>query len=350
MSSARLQDLHDYVRDENLPLDSILVVRNGYIVYEDYPDPVTFDESTIHVLYSVTKSFTSALVGIAIQQGYIGGVHDSVISYFPNRTIANLDARKQAMTIEDLLNMMAGMEWDEWTYPYSDMHNSYLQMMYSADCVQFMLDRPMAAEPGTVWVYNSGATHLLAAVVQQATGQTPSQYANQVLLGPLGITDVYWAPDPQGLNYGGHALHLQPRDMAKFGFLYLNNGTWADQQVVPAAWVTQSQQSAVYPWGGTGYGYQWWKQLPFGTYEARGLNNQWIIVQPENRLVVVLTASDTEGRISPFYLFSNFILEAIEAFVPLDLSSLALPAALVLVLGVPIVVAGFYFLRKRHRS
>jgi CubicO group peptidase (beta-lactamase class C family) len=342
--------MYDYVRDEDLPLDSLLVVRNGYIVYEDYPNPSVFDENDLHILHSVTKSFTSALVGIAVQQGHVSSVHDSLLSYFPNRTIANLDARKEAMTLEDLLNMMAGMEWDEWTYPYTDPQNSYFQMIFSPDSLQFMLDRPMAAEPGTVWVYNGGASHLLAGVILAATGQTPFQYANQVLFGPLGINVSIWGADRQGVNFGGAALYLRPRDMAKFGFLYLNNGTWEGQQVIPAAWVAHSRQSAAHPWGDTGYGYQWWKQLSFGTYEARGKNSQWIVVCPENQLVVVLTASDTVGRISPFDLLSNFIIQAIEDFVLLDLVPWLLPTVLVLVLVVPLSVAGIYFLRKRHRS
>jgi len=349
MSSARLQELHNYIRAENLPVDSMLVVRNGYIVYEDYPDPVMYDEDSLHVLHSVTKSFTSALVGIAIQQGHISSVHDSAISYFSNRTIANLDAWKQAMTIEDLLNMMPGLDWDEWSYPYNDMHNSYVQMMYNADWVQFVLDRPMAAEPGTVWVYCGGASHLLAAIVRETTGQTPFQYATQYLFGPLGITNAFWQPDSHGLNVGGAGLYLQTRDMAKFGFLYLNNGTWAGQQVIPSAWVTQSRQSAVSPWSGTGYGYQWWKILSLETFEARGMNNQWIVVQPANQLVVALTASDPEGRIWVEQLFS-YITQAIEDFVPFNLGSLLVPAAAVLVVGCVLVTAGIYFIRKRHRS
>lgn len=349
MSSAPLQELHDFIRAEDLPIDSLLVVRNGYIVYEDYPDPVMFHQDSLHTLYSVTKSFTSALVGIAIGQGYIDDVHDPVISYFPNRTIANLDAWKQAMTIEDLLNMMPGLQWDEWSYPYSDMRNSYVQMMGNTDWVQFVLDRPMAVEPGTVFVYCGGASHLLAAIVRETTGLSPFQYATQYLFGPLGITTAFWASDPQGVNVGGAGLALQTRDMAKFGFLYLNNGTWAGQPVIPSAWVTQSRQSAVNPWSGTGYGYQWWKILTLGTFEARGMNNQWIVVQPANQLVIALTAHDTEGRIWLEQLFS-YVNRAIEEFVPFSLGSLLVPAAAVLVLGGGLAAVGIYFLRKRRRS
>jgi CubicO group peptidase (beta-lactamase class C family) len=207
----------------------------------------------------------------------------------------------------------------------------------------------MAAEPGTVFVYCGGASHLLAALVREVSGQTPFQYASQFLFGPLGITDVFWPSDPQGLNYGAHGLCLQTRDMAKFGFLYLNNGTWAGQQVIPSAWVTQSRQSAVNPWSGTGYGYQWWKELSLGSFEARGMYNQWIIVQPANQLVVVLTASDAEGRIWLEQLFS-YITRAIEDFVPFNLGSLLVPAVAVLVLGGVLAGAGIYFIRKRHRS
>jgi CubicO group peptidase (beta-lactamase class C family) len=349
MSSAPLRDMYDYIRDEDLPLDSLLIVRNGYIVYEDYPNPDVYDENDLHILHSVTKSFTSALVGIAVGQGYINSAQDSVLSYFPNRTIANLDAWKEAMTIEDLLNMMAGMEWDEWTYPYTDARNSFFQMMFNADSIQFMLDRPMVAEPGTVWVYSGGASHLLAGLVHEATGHTPLEYANEFLFGPLGIDASIWTADQQGVNFGGAELHLRPRDMAKFGFLYLNNGTWAGQQIIPAAWVEQSRQSAAYPWDDTGYGYQWWKQLSAGTYEARGLNSQWIVVCPEDQLVVVLTASDTTGRIWPFDFLADFIIAAIEAFVPLDPLFWMAPTVLVLVLGVPLAATAVYFFRKRYR-
>jgi CubicO group peptidase (beta-lactamase class C family) len=349
VSSARLRDLHDYIRAEDLPLDSMVVVRNGYIVYEDYPNPLMYDEDSLHVLHSVTKSFTSALIGIAIQQGYIGSVHDSAISYFPHRTIANLDARKQAMTIEDLLNMVAGMQWDEWSYPYTDSRNTYRQMVNTRDWVQFILDRPMAVEPGTEFVYCGGASHLLGAIVRETTGLTPLQYACQFLFEPLGITNVYWQTDPSGLNIGGAALYLETRDMAKFGFLYLNNGTWAGQQVVPGAWVAQSRRSAVYPWTGAGYGYQWWKALTLGSFEARGLYNQWIVVQPANQLVVALTASDTEGRIWLEELFS-YITGAIEDFVPFNPGTLLVLATAVLALGGAFGAAGVYFIRKRRRS
>jgi len=349
MSSTKLRGLHNYIRDQNLPLDSVIIVRNGYIVYEDYPSP-SYGEDNTHILHSVTKSFTSALIGIAIKEGYIGNVNETVVSFFPNHTIANLNALKQAMTIEHLLNMMTGMEWDEWSYPYTDIRNDLIQMIYSGDCVQFMLDRPMAIEPGTVWLYNTGASHLLAAIIKQTTGQTPLQYASDSLFKPLGITKRYWTSDQQGLNYGGSELQLRPRDMAKFGLLYLHNGIWEEEEIVPAWWINKSRESIVSPWYGTGYGYQWWKNLNLGTYEARGLHNQWIIIDRENNLVIVFTATDLNGQIDIFHLVSNYILSAIGEF-PVDgVKIWEITLSLTLLIGASIVVIVIYFVRKRNKS
>jgi len=246
--------------------------------------------------------------------------------------------------------MMAGMEWDEWTYPYTDSRNDLIQMIYSGDCVQFMLDRNMASGPGTVWLYNTGASHLLAGIIRQTTGQTPLQYARDVLFTPLGITNVAWTSDPQGLNYGGSELFLRPRDMAKFGFLYLHNGSWDGQQIVPEAWVTQSRESATFPWSGTGYGYQWWKNLNLGTFEARGLHNQWIIVDPENDLVIVFTASDFNSQIPIFYLVSEYVLSAIGEF-PLVVGVFPWEMTLTLsfIIGVPTAVTVVFLIRKRKK-
>jgi CubicO group peptidase (beta-lactamase class C family) len=345
MSSVVLQQLHAFIRSHGLPLDSYLVVRHGYIVYEDYPSAFTADNS--HILHSVSKSFTSALIGIAIDEGYIPNVDEPVVNFFSDRTIANLDDRKQRMTVRHLLNMRAGLEWDEWSHPYTDPQNDLHQMIFSADCIQFMLDRPMAAEPGTTWVYNTGASHLLAGIIQETTGQIPLAFAFDHLFGPLGITHAFWTRDRNGLNFGGSELHLRPRDMAKFGLLYLNEGEWDGDQIIPPEWVVQSQRSATQPWSGTGYGYQWWKQLSMGTFEARGLHSQWIIVHPEYDLVVVQTASDFDGEINVFGLVQDYVFRAIEEFSPITANPLALGIVISLVVIVPVVLVGFYFYRKR---
>ncbi len=347
MSSAVLQELHAFTQSQNLPLDSYMIVRHGYIVYEDYPG--SYDSDDYHILHSVTKSFTSALIGIAIAEGLIPSVETTVIDLFSDWTIANLDGRKERMTVENLLNMRAGIEWDEWTYPYTDGRNDLVQMIYSTNCIQFMLDRPMAAEPGTTWVYNTGASHLLAGIIRETSGLVPQDFAFEHLFGPLGISNVFWTRDRNGLNFGGSELHLRPRDMAKFGLLYLNDGQWDGAQIIPANWVDESQQSATMPWSGTGYGYQWWKQLYAGTFEARGLHSQWIIVHPEYDLVIVQTASDFEGDINVFQLV-DYVLRAVEEFTPLNPASLGLGLVITGAVLVPVLIVGVYFLRKRRLS
>jgi CubicO group peptidase (beta-lactamase class C family) len=135
--------------------------------------------------------------------------------------------------------------------------------------------------------------------------------------------------------------------MAKFGLLYLNEGEWDGDQIIPPEWVVQSQRSATQPWSGTGYGYQWWKQLSMGTFEARGLHSQWIIVHPEYDLVVVQTASDFDGEINVFGLVQDYVFRAIEEFSPITANPLALGIVISLVVIVPVVLVGFYFYRKR---
>ena len=348
MSSAILNQLLGVIANDALPVESILVVRHGYLVFEIYPGQDTVD--TLQLLHSVSKSFTSALVGIAIEQGFIPSVDTSVVSLFPTRTIANMDARKEAMTVEHLLNMEAGLEWDEWTYPYEDPRNDVLAMISDPDPTQYVLDKPMAADPGTTWVYNTGVTHLLGAIIRETTGQTPLAFGNNHLFGPLGIDGVFWFNDRTGLSLGGSGLNLRPRDMAKFGFLFLHGGEWAGVQIVPNAWVTQSRVAVAVPWQGTGYGYQWWKDLTLNTYEARGRYNQWIIVSQEHDLVMVMTADDTTGVINPLALAQNYVFAAITNQYLAPQSPLVVGLAIGLIVGVPVAVVVGMLLWRRRRT
>ncbi|MDO8055254.1 MAG: serine hydrolase, partial [Candidatus Hermodarchaeota archaeon] len=209
---------------------------------------------------------------------------------------------------------------------------------------------PMAANPGTTWVYNTGATHLLGAIIRETTGQTPLAFGNEYLFGPLGIRDVFWFNDRTGLSLGGSGLNLRPRDMAKFGFLFLHDGEWDGEQIVPQAWVIQSRVAAAIPWQGTGYGYQWWKDLTLDTYEARGRYNQWIIVSQEHDLIMVMTADDTAGLIDPLGLARDYVFAAITNQYPVLQGPLVVGLALGLVIGVPVaVIGGVYLLRRRRR-
>jgi CubicO group peptidase (beta-lactamase class C family) len=288
MDAGKLNALFDTIERDRLNVFNVIIVRHGHIVAEKYYGNNT--ASTRHNFYSCTKSVTSALVGIAIRNGAIKSIHDNVLSYFPERTVANDDPRKQAITLEQLLSMTSGLRWEEITISYSDTRNSYRSMTASTDWVQYVLDQPMAAQPGKVFEYSTGGSHLLSAVLTRATGKNALDYAREVLLGPLGITDVVWQADPQGNTFGGASLQMTARDAAKIGYLYLRNGMWDGKQLVPADWVRESTRQHSKPdWGGDGYGYQWWlfKQ---GVYSAMGYGGQYILVAPAQDVVVVFNA------------------------------------------------------------
>lgn len=221
MNSTLLNQLIEYIYEEDYNFDSIGVVRNGYIVLEEYPDPI-FTQDTLYILYSVTKSITSSLIGIAIDEGFIENVNQKVIDFFPNNTILNLDSRKQRMTIEHLLAMTSGIRWEG----PDDMYHTWGEAVLSGNPIEFILNQPLDYEPSTEWYYNGGCSHLLSAILTTTTGYSTLNFAREFLFEPLGITAVIWPIDPQGIYFGGQDIWLKPRDMAKFGYLFLNYGTW----------------------------------------------------------------------------------------------------------------------------
>jgi CubicO group peptidase (beta-lactamase class C family) len=345
MNPTILQQMHDFIETGNFPLEALLVVRNGYLVYEHYPSSF-YDVNDLHIIYSCTKSVTSALIGIAVQYGFLASINERVVDLFSDRTIANIDARKQAMTVEHLLTMTAGFEWDD------DVN--FWSMQGSGNWVQYVLDRPMSADPGSEWVYNSGASHLLSAIVDENSITGTITFAEMNLFDPLGITDYVWMTDDQDVPFGGSSLFLRPRDMAKFGFLYLQNGNWAGEQIIPETWIAASSTTHVTLGGGTGYGYQWWMTEQLGSFEARGYAGQFIIVIPEEEMVIVLTANDSGFEVPTGTLIYDYILAAIEG-PPGGISPGLIPWPLLLGVGVIItgsVVTGLsiWFLRRRRQA
>ncbi len=310
-----LQDLMEYIEVSDVAIDSILVVKNGYLVMEEYPS-VGYTNISQHFVASVTKSFTSALVGIAVSQGYINSVQDRMVDYYPDRDIANNNSQKEQITIEHLLTMTSGLEWDEWSLQYNEPGNDFYDMLHSGDSIQYVLDRPMANEPGTVWIYNSGGSHLLGAIVENATGIDLFTYADENLFSPLGISPVFWEQDLQGYYLAGGGLHLTPLDMAKFGYLYLRNGTWDGTQLIPQDYVLTSGRTLVSQYEGydyIGYGYQWWTYPDLSVYYASGFRGQQIFVAPDYDLVVVITSSYPPYEHNPSEsIFYEYIMPAVD--------------------------------------
>ena len=318
----KLQEMVDYIYENEIPIKEVLIVKNGYIVLEE-----SFRRyQSIDNLQSVTKSFTSALVGIAIDQGYINGVDQPVIQLLSKREINNLDSRKESLTVEDLLTMRAGLEWPAGPCPWLDdmdcVDYTTQIMLEDENSLQFTLDQPLDKEPGAEFQYNSGASHLLAGIIQEITGVTLLEYAKEHLFTPLGIEGTGWATDGEGLNIGWSEIRMLPRDMAKFGYLFLNQGQWDGVQIISREWVLESQkpQTTASSQGiQSYYGYQWWVNPELGFYNAAGAGGNYIIVVPDHDMVVVFTGDlygvmgrDVWWEGTPEELFRVYVLPAVK--------------------------------------
>lgn len=299
MDSGQLAKAFDFIQENEINIHSLLVVRNGYLILEAYFYPNR--RGIMHDLASVTKSITSAIIGIAIDKGYIENVKLPMLDFFPDRLISNLDERKKRITLEDMLTMRTGF-----CRSFQHGEEQLAQMRQTNDWVQFMLDQPLVSDPGTEFAYCTGASHLLSAIITQATGVNELEFARQNLFQPIGIQDVIWPTDPQGNNTGGWDFFMHSRDMAKFGYLFLQEGKWEDKQIISQKWVQQSTRQHVRFDGGEGYAYRWW--LPGGNpgiYEGRGRGGQRISVWPQKNLVAVFTGSGFEpGDIGAFLIQS----------------------------------------------
>jgi CubicO group peptidase (beta-lactamase class C family) len=287
MSSAELAKLVDFGIDNGM--DSVLVTRHGTIVAEAYYAP--FVPATKHRINSSTKSVIGSLVAIALDEGLIKSLDQPVLDFFPGRTFANMDDRKKAMTLRHLLDMTSGLDWKE---PLSNtLPVSFLEMERSRDWVQYILDRPMAHDPGTTFDYNSGNPHLLSAILSKVTGRSAREYADEKLFGPLGIDDVQWRSDPQQVSAGGAGLYLQPRDMARLGRLWLQDGMWQGKHLLPASWIDHARHATVEMGLGPDlrYGNLFWSIPARDMFMAVGYDRQLIVVMPKIDVVAVFTGA-----------------------------------------------------------
>lgn len=353
MNSSVLLEMQSFyeasaAKDPTLYIDSLTIIRNGTLVAEVYNNPL-YPRDEMHVVHSATKSIVSALVGIAIEQGHIDSVDASVLDIFSDYDFQNVDARKRALTIRDLLSMESGLHSrDSHLYAYEGLFD----LQKSEDWIQFALDVPMAAKPGERFDYSNTATFLLSAIVMKTTGMDTLEFARQNLFAPLGIKDVKWEWNAQGLPIAWARMWLKPNDMAKIGLLYLQKGQWEGEQIIPADWVRDSLTPSAYPKNGVdilhadmsknqettmrnwvaqkfirpftdGYGYQWWLDRD-GAYTALGTNGQYIMVAPEQNLIFVVTAKcGGLAQFMPVTLFRDYVLRAIESDAALPVNEAA---------------------------
>ena len=273
------------------PLNARLTGRYNYFDPAWHPYYHGTDE---HTMQSVSKTVTSATIGIAMARGdFKAPLSTPVLHYFDESKVKNVDARKRRMNLRDLLTMTSGLDWNE-DVPYDDTNNPSDLMEATDDWVQFVIDRPMKDEPGKVFAYSSGATELLAHIFQRETGADIEHYARSHLFRPLGIRNYHWKRTPLGVVDTEGGLYLRSQDLAKIGLLYMNGGRWNGQQLMTSDWIKESLTPRIDAGEGFQYGYQWWL-LPHGTpprlaWLARGMGGQRLMVFPEDQLIVVSTA------------------------------------------------------------
>jgi CubicO group peptidase (beta-lactamase class C family) len=288
LDSARLAEAYD--RAAQMPrVRSLLVEWRGERVGERYWRGAT---ATTHAnVKSVSKSIVSALVGIAIAEGHLEGLHQTIGELLPRET-RMLDSAKRAITLEDLITMRAGLA--------STSFGDYGAFVSSRHWVQYVLTRPMEAEPGGRMLYSTGSSHLLSAILTRATGTSTHRFAARELARPLGFQLRPWTTDPQGIYFGGNEMRLTPRQMLAFGRLYLRGGRAPDgTQVLPREWIDSSWvRRTSSPWNGHGYGYGWWMRETRGVpvYFAWGYGGQFIFVVPALELVAVITSDPNTAR------------------------------------------------------
>ena len=283
-----LEQAYDRAR-ETPGILSLLVQRDGVLVAEEYFHGSSAD--SLDQAWSVTKSVVSILTGIALEEGYLTSL-DQTLAEFLTPIVDSLPADKGRITIRQLLTMTSGLQWHE-----LDGGDEYSRWVASDDMVQYAIDRPWAYAPGEHFLYNTGATHLLAVALARATGQSTLDFAHQHLFGPLGIDTVGWWRDERGYYTGGMGLQIRARDMVKIGQMFLQQGLHGGTRIVSQAWVAESTsphigtgQPAAY---GSEYGYLWWIGSSRGRdyYFANGYAGQFILVAPALDLVVVATSS-----------------------------------------------------------
>lgn len=269
-------------------MDSLLVVRHGRLVVDAYYAPYRADLK--HHFYSATKGVVATLTGIAVKDGFLKGVTQPVVEFFPEYLPASTEGNKKIITIQHLLDMTSGIDWNE---PLDGAPESLRQMRRSLDWNAFVLDQPMVRSPGSTFNYNSGNYQLLSTILSKAAGKSAAEFAQERLFGPLGITQVLWRKDPQGNSIGGFGLYMQPRDMAKIAYLYLHNGQWDGQQLLPPRWTDKVFHATLDMRMGSTlsftYANGWWTIPQRDVYMAVGFLQQLVMVLPKLDMVVVVT-------------------------------------------------------------
>ncbi|HEY2446639.1 MAG TPA: serine hydrolase [Rhizomicrobium sp.] len=289
IDSGRLAVALEQIRAKNIPIHSLLIERHGTIVLDSYFYPFTDNEA--HNAYSVTKSVTASLVGIAVREHRLADLNAPVLSLLPDRT--SDDPRKSHITLAQLLSMTSGLDCRA-----QGGRNLLQQMLASPDWTGFMLKRDVVAAPGSTFGYCAGNAELVSAVLTESTGSCARDFARRELFAPLGIADAGWPTSANGVSHGWGDLELQPRDMAKLGYLWLHNGSWDGHEIIPADYLHEALAAHASVGQGVQYGYGMWlypNHAP-ADFEANGAGGQRITVIPSLDMVEVMTGDGLDAN------------------------------------------------------
>jgi CubicO group peptidase (beta-lactamase class C family) len=305
MDSDALADLMEDFAEDDGALDSLLVVRNGYVVLDAYIHP--FEQGRRHELYSVTKSITSTVIGAAIQQGYIESVDQTVVELLGDLVPDGVDEEHAALTLEHMLMMGSGIDCpgDEGNQP---TRGTSVHM--EGDRYEDLLLEPIVAAPAERFQYCNPVSNLLSVIVTQTTGQNANAFATQHVFEPLGIRNPLWSSDSRGNSVGAAQLQMTPYDMAKIGYLYLNDGQWDGEQIIPADYVRAATSGHIYALGFVDYGYQWWV-IDENVAVAWGYGGQHIIINRDLNIIIVTTATNALDFIPYYHNLMNRVFAAL---------------------------------------
>ena len=328
--------MFQFVQKKKFPIDSVVIVRNGYLIGEFYAN--SNDQKSLSNIYSVTKSFTSALIGIAIDKGHIKNERQTLGSIFSKNSVVKNDPKLKNIEIKHLLTMTSGLKTRD---NHLSNYSGIFKLRNAKNWVNYILSLGIEKNPGQHYNYSNGGSHILAAILTEITKEPVAKYAERHLFSHIGIKRYKWEKDPQGINHGYSNLQLSARDMAKLGILYLNKGRWGDKQIISASWIKKSLKTHSYPNKGrynplrlypyNGYGYQWWNsetawKADLSYRKAWGLGNktvkqreyflalgyegQYVFVLPHHNMVVVFKSRFENARdiLIPKALVEEFLL------------------------------------------
>lgn len=329
----------DILQEKYKEVHSLVIYKDGKLVLDEYfsghrhvwedenhhGELVDWDQTMVHHVMSVTKSITSACIGIAVDHGYINSVHQSIFDFLPDHQHLN-KVGKGSITIEHLLTMTAGLKWNEWALPYSNRENDVIKSYFADDAVSFFLEKQLLDEPGQSFNYCGGCNNLLGEILKNATQMNLDKFSGKYLFGPLGIDPYFWAQYRNGVIDAAGSIRITPRAMAKIGVTFLNKGLWNGVRIISEDWVEKS--ATAYPgnswmndwddhYGMRGYSYSWWTHQfvhsgkRINMFYAAGWGGQFIMVLPQLDMVVVYTGGNYTTFRPPFEILKEYIMPAV---------------------------------------